>query len=560
MSTDAQSAAGPIQSRSVEIKGGAVHTELYSLGESPIQAHVVENSLINYPDMKAKQEIIEGLKFGFKLHYEGPRVPVSCKNSKSVIHDYGNVKKKLDKEISQGRIAGPFLSPPFPTLRCSPLALIPKKVPGEFRLVLNLSYPPNNSVNDFIDEQFCTVRYSSIDEAVRMVQDLKPGALLAKADIKSAFRLLKIWPGDFDQLGFTFDGKFYFDKCLPMGASLSCSLFEKFSTALHWYTASCSPHKNILHYLDDFLFGGEANTNQCSETLSVFEDVCKKWGVPLADEKTVQPVEVLTFLGIEFDTVKMELRLPKEKLADIKDRLVMILNSSKLKLRDIQSVIGLLNFACQVVVPGRAFCRRLIDATCNIKKPWHKVRVTKAMKKDLSVWLKFLENYNGISLMIDQYWTSNEAIELFTDSSGGSERGFGIYFKGKWAQSCWPSDWEKMGILQDITFLELFPVVVAMHLWGHQLQNKKLMFNIDNKAVVTIVNKKSSKSPRVMNLVRKLVLITLKYNILLKAQHISGSLNKIADSLSRCNWQLFRELAPEADKHHTIIPSHLLRI
>jgi hypothetical protein len=71
----------------------------------------------------------------------------------------------------------------------------------------------------------------------------------------------------------------------------------------------------------------------------------------------------------------------------------------------------------------------------------------------------------------------------------------------------------KRGILQDITFLELFPVVVAIYLWGHQLENKKLMFNIDNKAVVTILNKKSSKSPRVMNLVRKLVLITLKYNI-----------------------------------------------
>jgi hypothetical protein len=75
----------------------------------------------------------------------------------------------------------------FATLRCSPLALIPKSVPGEFRLVLNLSYPPNNSVNDFMDEQFCTVRYSSVDEAVQMVQNLKPGALLAKAYVKSAF-------------------------------------------------------------------------------------------------------------------------------------------------------------------------------------------------------------------------------------------------------------------------------------------------------------------------------------------------------------------------------------
>jgi FlaG/FlaF family flagellin (archaellin) len=64
------------------------------------------------------------------------------------------------------------------------------------------------TVNDFIDKQFCTVRYSSVDEAVRMVHILEPDVFLAKADVKSAFRLLQIWPGDLDQLGFTFDGKF----------------------------------------------------------------------------------------------------------------------------------------------------------------------------------------------------------------------------------------------------------------------------------------------------------------------------------------------------------------
>jgi len=59
-----------------------------------------------------------------------------------------------------------------------------------------------------------------------------------------------------------FKNKHYFDKCLPMGASISCSLFEKFSTALHWCKKKKinSGNRNILHYLDDFLFGGEANT------------------------------------------------------------------------------------------------------------------------------------------------------------------------------------------------------------------------------------------------------------------------------------------------------------
>jgi hypothetical protein len=56
---------------------------------------------------------------------------------------------------------------------------------------------------------------------------------------------------------------------------------------------------NILHYLDDFLFGGDANTSRCHKTLKTFQEVCKSWGVPLADDKTIEPVEVLTFLGVE---------------------------------------------------------------------------------------------------------------------------------------------------------------------------------------------------------------------------------------------------------------------
>jgi len=108
-------------------------------------------------------------------------------------------------------------------------------------------------------------------------------------------------------------------------------------------------------------------------------------GVPLADEITVQPTEILIVLGIEFDTFTMQLRLPKEKLAEIKQRIAVPVGCKKVNLRDIQSIIGLLNFACQVVVPGRAFCRRLIDAICNVKKPWHKVRGSNGMKKDKKI-------------------------------------------------------------------------------------------------------------------------------------------------------------------------------
>ena len=105
-----------------------------------------------------------------------------------------------------------------------------------------------------------------------------------------------------------------------------------------------------------------------SDTLTTFQKGCKKWGDPLAEEETVLPVKTLTFLGIEFDTVAMKRRLPCEKLTELKQRIKLLLGCTNTTLREIQSIIGLLNFACQVVVPGRAFCRRLIDATCKVKK------------------------------------------------------------------------------------------------------------------------------------------------------------------------------------------------
>ena len=71
-----------------------------------------------------------------------------------------------------GRIAGPFDQRPLPTLRVSPIGLVPKKEPNEFRLIHHLSYPLGSSVNDYIDRQHCSVQYTSFDEAVHMVQDL----------------------------------------------------------------------------------------------------------------------------------------------------------------------------------------------------------------------------------------------------------------------------------------------------------------------------------------------------------------------------------------------------
>lgn len=533
-------------------------TGLYSLGSSPINISQVKKALVDFPDPEIANKLINGLEFGFKLNYSGPRLPMDYQGHQ-IVGELANIaREKIQKEIELNRIAGPFPSPPFPTFRVSPISLRPKKSSSDYRLIHNLSYPPNNSVNDYIDRIHCKVKYSSIDDAVRMIQELGPGALLAKCDIKSAFRLLRLSPSEFDLTGFKFENQYYYDKNLIQGCGISCQVFESFSTILHWYVEKQTSNKNILHYLDDFLFGGKSESSICKESLDIFQESCELWGVPLAHEKTVLPTEIITFLGIEFNTIEMIMRLPKEKLAELIEKINFVLGQKKTTLRILQSLIGSLNFACQVVAPGRAFCRRLIDATCNLRKPDHRTWVTKEMKNDLHVWLKFLDEYNGTTVFLDKFWSSNSDLELFTDSAGGI--GFGIVFENRWAQATWPESWKLDATLKDITFLELFPVVVAIEIWGQDLRNKKILFHVDNESVVTIINKKSSKSTRVMTLVRKLVLSCLQFNILLKAEHIPGRNNSLADSLSRSNFQKFRSLCPTADVSPHPIPSHLWRI
>ena len=132
-----------------------------------------------------------------------------------------------------------------------------------------------------------------------------------------------------------------------MGLSSSCAIFEAVLTALEWIST------------------------QCTRDLSNFVSLCEYIGVPLAPEKTVGPDSVLQFAGIILDSVRMEARLPDDKLAKCRQLLTVFLARRSVCLKELQSLIGLLNFTCLVVVPGRAFLRRLIDLTKGVRKPHH---------------------------------------------------------------------------------------------------------------------------------------------------------------------------------------------
>lgn len=507
-----------------------------------------------YPDRAAAELLRSGFSEGFFIPYVLSRVPMFADNLKSARENPEVLRDKVGKEVALGRMFGPFTSLPFSNFRVSPLGVVPKKEVGKFRLIHHLSHPKGFSVNDGISKEDATVSYVSFDRAVMLVRQSGPGALMAKSDVESAFRLLPVHPECYHLLGCTVDGEYYYDACLPMGCSISCYFFELFSSFLEWVVRYETSSRSIIHYLDDFLFVSPGASDQCQFLLDSFKYFMGQFGVPLSLEKTEGPLTVLSFLGIEIDSVNMVFRLPEDKLAKILDMVNGFCSVKKVTLRQMQSLLGLLVFACRIMPMGRVFSRRLSLATRGVAGPGHHIRLTRPLKADLGVWREFLMSYNGRTCCQEPEVSSCD-IELFTDAAGSA--GFGAILGSDWCAGGWPAAWQDNGFCRNLTLLELFPIVVAVELWGSVLRDKRVRFWTDNISVVHCINRLSSSSPPVLSLLRHLVLRCLQQNIWFRARHVPGVNNTVADALSRFRWQEFRVLLPGAAKEGRVCPPSL---
>ena len=91
-------------------------------------------------------------------------------------------------------------------------------------------------------------------------------------------------------------------------------------------------------------------------------------------------------------------------------------------------------------------------------------------------------------------------------------------------------EWPSHLMHYQITFKELFPIVLAVEIWGSHLRNKCITLHSDNFAVVHIINKQSSEDSDIMILVRRFVLACMRFNLLVRGAHIPGVLKTLTDT------------------------------
>ena len=115
------------------------------------------------------------------------------------------------------------------------------------------------------------------------------------------------------------------------------------------------------------------------------------------------------------------------------------LSRKKVTSKELQSLIGLLNFACCAIIPSRVFLGHLINITIGVKRPNHYIHITQDVCEDLALRKSFFQSHNGKSMFLEDAWYSLSHLKFNTNAAQSLSSS--VIFGRKWAYGKWPTDW-----------------------------------------------------------------------------------------------------------------------
>ena len=238
--------------------------------------------------------------------------------------NFDSVSKYFQVELGNRAVLGQFAQNPFDhDAFYSPINTRDKKNSSEKRIIVNMSFPKGNSVNDSIrnDEyldQKIILKYPTVDNLVEIVKQKVKGCLLFKHDLRQFYRQISVWPKDYSTLGCVFNGNMHFDKVLVMGCHSSCYIPQGITNALKFILQNDGV--DCEYYLDD-LSGAEV-PDLANDTFEKMGNLLTILKIEEAVSKACSPNTRMIFLGIIIYTISMTLELDSSRLKESNDLLI----------------------------------------------------------------------------------------------------------------------------------------------------------------------------------------------------------------------------------------------
>ena len=488
-----------------------------------------------------KDEIVcDMLEFGFPIDFDRRRtVSSSAGRNHKGARDYPQfIDEYFRKECAANRIAGPFKSNPLSVqLAVSPMNTVPKDCADQRRVIVDLSWPVGNSVNDGISKDIylgedIALHYASVEQVCQMVNHIGPGALIYKRDLRHAYRQVAVDPRDYCFLGYYWKENYYFDTVLAMGqrnAAMACARTTDAVTYIHHQDGYCS-----TNYLDDLI--GVSDQDHGWEAYNHLGRLLEDLGLLENRQKACPPSTTQIVLGVLINTIDGTVSVPPDRMEEIITLVTEWQDKKKSSKVELQSLIGKLQYVTKCVLQSRVFLNRLLESLRSMKGKKF-IWLSDSFRKDLRWWARFIEQYNGVSFIPAATWTEPD-ISFATDSC---LIGCGGFCNKEYFHTSFPDAIRKQQL--PIHCLEMLAVLLGVRIWGPHLQGLKVQIYCDNEPAVNVINSGRTTDAFMGSCIREIWLAVSTYGFQLRAIHLPGEENRVPDWLSRWNCgQEYRDL------------------
>ena len=358
---------------------------------------------------------------------------------------------------------------------------------------------------------------------------------VTKIDLTKAYYHIKLNEVSKRYICFCFDNRKFQYESLPFGLKSAPFIFHRvMNSALSFIRSKYNII--IISYLDDILIISKDFDNSIKDTEIVVNSL-KNFGWQLNEDKSIlKPSRLFDFLGVEFDLDKFIYGPSKNNLNKCINKVNKFLVKEKISCRELESLVGSLNFISQLIQQGRAMLHPIIAYKINnfnINERDSYLDFSQDLKNLLKWWI-LVKNYSPSHISLDL-----PAVSAFSDASLS---GWGatlqikeeiLHFQGKWEKN------QKF----HINTLELLAVLQFLNQAAHLLRSKVVNLYLDNMTAVSVLKKKGThRSMLRQEIFLKIQKIVLQENIFLNPKFIQGKINVSADVLSRSHQSLPMEI------------------
>ena len=504
------------------------------------------------------EDIVRCCTQGFPLRYEGDRERhVEAANGKTCRDNPEVTADELRKEVAKGHIAGPYSEPPLPGFKVVPRGL--KEEPTKFRPISQGNKPIGDSVNEGIPraEHIQLARTRDIDRRIRRCMEETGEVWIAKADIKAAYRTMPVRPEDWQLQGIKWNGEYYIDLRMSFGCRSSVDQWLRFSDALAWSLQRMGV--NAPHYVDDFLFIASSE-QECQEQVDKFKFVCTSWGVTLKEQKDCGPAQIITVLGVQYDTTRMTRKIDPGRIESLAE-LVEETKSSNERAKW-ERLTGILWYVIRCVPVGTPFLQSIMETTLRARAQGRPAAPSRTATEALDWWAKALSAMK----QGEQQWHGEDLIQKRrvrvqkAMGDAGSEWGMGghdgqCFYKARWTDELWQSVQRNKG--PSSLHMEALQLLVMTRIMAETWRGSTVVIELDSLGLKNIVRKGRHRDKRMNDILKELALWQVKCNFTLEPQWVRRCYNEAADALSKDDMSRFWRNVQGNRTQLTVLEEHL---